>query len=122
MKGWKKYVKNDILTSHPIKVTVMAIERCIFNLKFVKERYEKMRYIEAEDRLINTEQILHELTMQLNPQGDEEIIKNLYNLYDWCLREINELKLKKEPSKVEGIIAVLQDLLDGYKGVINKSE
>lgn len=129
--NWKKYAANEVKTSNPLKVTIMAYERCILNLRFVKECYEKKDYKLAEKRLHNTEKIIHELSMQLNrDEGNadlKDLVDHLDGLYSWILDELQMLEIKKDPStilsrsektgKEVGIIPTIRDLLDGYRGV-----
>lgn len=127
MRSWQRYAQNEVQTSNPLKVTVMAYERCILHLNFVKKAYEEGKGDTAEDRIINTEKIINELNLQLNrdPAAPAEMIalvNDLENLYIWALNELKIVRELKKPDNIDGIIAVVQDLLDGYRGVLEKNE
>lgn len=126
MRGWKKYQANDAQTSNPLKVTVMAFERCVLNMKVVKEKYGEFKFSEAENRIINTEQIIHELNLGLtrDEHASEEVkehVRELEALYDWMLRELAMIREAKKSDSIEGILHSLQDLLDGYRGALEQN-
>lgn len=127
MRGWKKYQENEVKISNPLKITVMAYERCILNLKFVKEKQGTISFMDAEKRLLNTEQIVNELSMQLNrdQHGNQELldlVSQLDRLYSWLLAELEMIRLKREFEKIDSVIEVMQNLLDGYRGALNKND
>lgn len=127
MRSWERYAQNEVQTSNPIKVTVMAYERCILHLNFVKQAYQEGKGEMTEDRIINTEKILNELNLQLNREATSPpemvaLVIDLENLYNWMLNELKIIRELKQTENVDGIISVLQDLLDGYRGVLEKNE
>lgn len=122
MKGWKKYAQNEILTSNPGKVTIMAYERCLLNLKTAKGFIEEMKFKEAEKKLIHTSQIINELLMQLNKTAYPDLVEDLEKWYVEILDEIDIIIAKRQLGNMDSIIIVLQNLLDGYREAIKRSE
>lgn len=123
MKSWKKYQANEAQTSNPLKVTIMAYDRCILNLKFIKEKHEELKYTEAEARLINTEQIIHELNLGLTrgagtPEDVQVFVEEMEQLYAWVLSELQLIRMTKQTREIDAIIESLQNLADGYTGAL----
>jgi flagellar protein FliS len=117
--GGKKYLQNQILTSNPSKLTLMMYEKCILNLRVVHEKINNFRYREADLRIHNTEQIINELFLSINREAFPELADDLYHIYGWLLDELFQLKIKKDVSKIEGMIVPLKNLADAYREVLN---
>jgi len=115
MRGWKKYMENEVKTSNPAKITMMAYEKCILELKFSKEKMLAYKYSEVEPSLEKVEKIIHELSLQLNYDVFPELANDLFDLYAWILDQITLLKMRKDATKVDPVINVIQNLLDGYR-------
>jgi flagellar secretion chaperone FliS len=127
MRSWKKYAANEVQTSNPIKVTIMAYERCLLNMKYVKTSLENSNNEQVDEKIINTEKIINELNLQLNRDKGAskemiELVYNLENLYVWILEELEKIRNTKEATNIDGIIVVIQDLLDGYRGAEKNNE
>jgi flagellar protein FliS len=121
-QSWKKYTESQVKTSNPVKLATMAYEKCILNVRNAKEMLINKEYEKASDRLKKTELILNELMMMLNVEADRELVTNLFMLYEWMVVEVRVMDGAKIPAKADGVIDVLQNLLDGYREVLNSVE
>lgn len=115
MRGWKKYMENEVKTSNPAKITVMAYEKCILELRLSKDKIQNFKYSEVDASLTKVERIIHELSLQLNYEAFPELANDLFDLYGWILTEIEILKMRKDANKIDPVIKVIQNLLDGYR-------
>lgn len=121
-KAYKAYQSTQAQTNNPLRVNIMAYEWCLNNLKFVQLKYSEMRFSEADDRLLNTEQILRELRMGLTNEYNvipenlrEQVLEHAAHvraLYDWMIDELNLIRMTKQNDNLQAIIERIQDLLD----------
>lgn len=117
-QGWKRYNQNEIMTSNPTKLTIMAYEKCILNLNITKEKIQNFKYKEAGERIQNTKAIFNELFMQVNREAYPELADDLYRLYGWILEELEIIEMKKDIEKIDPVIRVVRDLIEGFKGAL----
>jgi flagellin-specific chaperone FliS len=114
-----KYLKNEVLTNDPMKITKMALQRCVLLLQAVIEDPKKDR----DDRLFKVSQIINELNIQLNrDENAGEELKTFVEQMEYCystsLYHIDEARLTGENEKLQVALEVLGNLLEGYKGVL----
>ncbi|MFX3622732.1 MAG: flagellar export chaperone FliS [Ectobacillus sp.] len=118
MQPWQRYMQNSIMTSNPIKNTILIYEKAIIEFKQLEELLQSFRFQEADPVMDKLEDIFEELKLQLNPDIDEELYNNLVKLYDWILQSVQKMKIAREPKEIEAIIYVLNQLIEGYRGVL----
>lgn len=120
MQGWRKYLENELNTGSSGQITILAYEKCIAELKTAKEKIEKYKYKESEENLNKIEMIILELMLQLNHDALPELAEKIENLYIWIVEEIRKQKIKRNAKDIDPIVTVIQNLLDGFKGAMNK--
>ncbi|CAM4368866.1 flagellar biosynthesis protein FliS [Bacillus manliponensis] len=118
MQAWQRYMQNNIMTSNPIKNTIFVYERCIVEFRKAEELLNNFKLREASEVLDKLDLIFEELKLQLNPDITEDLYNSLYNLYDWLSKQITEMKITRQAKEIDAIEKVLQDLIDGYRGVL----
>ncbi|MEI4830582.1 flagellar protein FliS [Bacillus sp. FJAT-53711] len=122
MQAWQRYMQNDIMTSNPIKNTIFIYERCIVEFRKIEELLNKFQFQEADEILDKLERIFDELKLQLNPDISEDLYDNLYSLYDWISNQIQTMKITRETTDMDAVVQVLQDLAEGYRGVLENEQ
>ncbi|EJS67169.1 flagellar protein FliS [Bacillus cereus] len=122
MQAWQRYMQNDIMTSNPIKNTIFVYERCIVEFRKVEELLHTFKLQEGDDLLEKLERIFEELKLQLNPEITKDLYDSLYSLYDWISIQIQTMKVTREAKDIDAIVQVLQDLIDGYRGVLENEQ
>lgn len=122
MSGWKRYMENEIKTSNPAKVTILAYERIILTLKKVSVKIEEKKYDEASESLEKIHKVVNELSIQINHDVFPELAADLDRLYYWIGTEVQIINSSKDNSRIKPVILVLQDLLDAYREVLEKNE
>lgn len=118
MQAWQRYMQNSIMTSNPIKNTIFVYERCIVEFKKLEGLLNNFHFKEADEILEKIENIFEELQLQLNPEASEDLYKSLSSLYEWVLKEIAKMKITREGKEIDSIIYVLNQLIEGYRGVL----
>ncbi|ENQ3080323.1 flagellar protein FliS [Bacillus cereus] len=118
MQAWQRYMEHNIMTSNPIKNTIYIYERCIVEFQKTKELLNNFRFQQADEILNKLEAIFDELKLQLNPDISKDLYDSLYSLYDWISNQIEMMKMTRSVTSMDGIVQVLQDLIEGYRGVL----
>ncbi|MGG2092774.1 flagellar protein FliS [Bacillus sp. S13(2024)] len=122
MQAWQRYMQNDIMTSNPIKNTIFVYERCIVEFRKLEELLKGFKFQEADEVLDKLDRIFDELKMQLNPDISKDLYDNLYSLYDWISNQVQMMKMIRASANMDAIVQVLQDLIEGYRGVLENEQ
>lgn len=122
MQAWQRYMQNSIMTSNPIKNTILIYEKSIVEFNKLSELLEQFRFQEADVLMDKLENIFEELTLQLNPDADEELYNNLSSLYSWVLKGVGQMKITRTASNIGDIVYVLKQLIEGYRGVLENEQ
>ena len=122
MQAWQRYMQNDIMTSNPIKNTIFIYERCIVEFRKLEELLTTFQLQEGDALLEKLDRIFEELKLQLNPEITKDLYDSLFGLYDWISVQIQSMKLTRQAIAIDAIEKVLQDLIDGYRGVLENEQ
>ncbi|HDX9579540.1 TPA: flagellar protein FliS [Bacillus pseudomycoides] len=118
MQAWQRYMEHNIMTSNPIKNTIFIYERCIVEFQKLEELLNNFQFQQADAILDKLEAIFDELKLQLNPDISKDLYDSLYSLYDWVSQQIEMMKMTRSVTNMDGVVQVLQDLIEGYRGVL----
>lgn len=114
MEAWRKYMEQDVNTSHPIRNTIFMYESCIGMFRMVGKSFSQFKFTDGYEKLEKLERVFDELKLQLNPQANEELADDLYQIYDWISQEIEKMKNSHSVEPISKIEPVLKDLIDAY--------
>ncbi|MDP7980718.1 flagellar export chaperone FliS [Bacillus sp. WLY-B-L8] len=118
MQAWQRYMQHNIMTSNPIKNTIFIYERCIVEFRKLEELLNNFQFEQADEVVDKLDRIFDELKLQLNPDISKDLYDSLYSLYDWISQQIGMMKMTRTVADMDGIVRVLQDLIEGYRGVL----
>lgn len=116
---YQTYHQDSILTASPVELVVMLYDALIRNLKLAKIHIEAKSTEKAGNSLIKAQDILAELIRCLDLRYP--IGKQLLNLYEYMLQQIVDINIKKEAEGIDGIVDMLDDLKDAWKGIKSES-
>jgi len=116
--NWKKYQENQIKTSNPVQLTILAYEKCIINVKNAAKMLREKKYDEATSLLKRVEAITMELKLQLNEEGNEDLVADINRLYDYIIVQVRVMDGAKRDDKEHTIVEVFSNLLAGYREVL----
>ena len=119
MKGFETYQENTITTQNQGRIVVMLYEGAIKFLKYAISEMQAENH-EAKSKYLNkSEDIINELNTVLDMEAGGEIATNLRALYVFMTRQIHEANIKKDPSKLEEVIKLLEELNQSWKAITN---
>jgi flagellar protein FliS len=61
--------------------------------------------------------VINELDCSLDAEGGGEIAKSLRSLYGFMRRHLSEANIHKDPARIQDVIRLLEDLLEGWRVV-----
>lgn len=121
MSLYKKYLQQEANTNHPIKNTILIYKSCIAKFHKVEKSFEEFKFIEADESLERLEMAFYELKMQVNDKADEGLAGDLYDLYDWILLQISDMRKYRKAENIKNIEVILKDLIEGYETILKNN-
>jgi flagellar secretion chaperone FliS len=120
MQGVAAYRENAVLTASPGRLVVLLYEGAINFLRKAIIALDEKDYMAKNHFIGKACQIIEELNVTLDMEKGGEIAKNLRSLYAFMLRHLTEANLTKDTEKVQHVINLLDELLSGWRTVVNQ--
>ncbi len=120
MDAISKYENINVNTVDQGTLIIMAYEGAINFVKEAKERLAQNDYAGKSINISNAVSIINELNARLNMEKGGETAKNLNKLYTFLSIHLTTANLKKDAHKLDESLVILQNLLNGWKIIIEK--
>jgi flagellar protein FliS len=120
MDAISKYENINVNTVDQGTLIIMAYEGAINFVKEAKERLAQNDYAGKSINISNAVSIINELNARLNMEKGGETAKNLNKLYTFLSIHLTTANLKKDAHKLDESLTILQNLLNGWKIIIEK--
>jgi len=109
------YLESAIETAPPVKILRMLYEGAIRFL--LKAKTFESASPEQVEWIRKSEDIISELRITLDHTVNPELAANLDGLYGFCLDELGDAVIKREPHHIDEAKEVLMTLLEAWKQV-----
>lgn len=110
----QQYLQHSVMTASPSELVVMLYDACIKNLKLadisLTERNDKDG---ANTYFIKSQKIIMELVNSLDTSFP--ISEQLLEIYDFLLKSIREMNIKKNVDSLPGILDILTSMRDTWE-------
>ena len=113
--AYQTYKNQEVSMASPMALIVMLYNGCIKRLKLARMAIEKKDYEDANNQLKKSQAIITELASSLD--FNYPIANDLMALYEFMLREIIDINIKKDADRIEPVINMLSGLRDAWKQV-----
>lgn len=112
----QEYLKQSVLTASPTELIVMLYDACIKSLKLA-EIYltEKKDIPNTNEYLLKSQKIILELINSLDTSV--EISQQLLPIYDYLLRSIRTMNIKKDLSELPDVLEILTSLRETWQQI-----
>jgi flagellar protein FliS len=120
--GISKYENINVSTVDQGTLIIMAYEGAINFIKEAKEKLAQNDYAGKSINISNAVSIINELNARLNMEKGGETAKNLNKLYTFLSIHLTTANLKKDAHKLDESLNILQNLLNGWKIIIEKDK
>ncbi|NLT13239.1 MAG: flagellar export chaperone FliS [Clostridiales bacterium] len=116
----QEYLKQSVMTASPADLIVMLFDACIKNLKLAVINLEDNHdFSSAHTHFINAQEIIMELISCLDPNVD--LSSKLLDIYDFLLRTIREMNIKKDLSPLPDVLEILSSMRDTWQQISKTS-
>ena len=122
MEGMSQYDKIQVSTVDQGTLIIMAYEGAINFIKMAKEKLANNDYAGKSINISNAVAIINELNTRLNMEKGGETAKNLNKLYTFLSIHLTTANLKKDAHKLDESINIMENLLRGWRIIIEKDK
>jgi flagellar protein FliS len=109
------YRKQGVMTASPIELIIMLYDGLKKDLLQTQMALSGQNMETAHKKLINAQDIVSELINSLDFRFP--ISKDLFRLYDFMLRSLEEINAKKDAGKIPGLMEIVESLRETWKQV-----
>lgn len=106
------YKQQSVMTMTPGQMLVAVYDELIKQLNIALVSFEKNNIAEINRSLLKAQRVISELRATLN--FDYEISKNLDDIYNFLNRAIMNANIKKDPSELNDVLQIVQELRDAF--------
>ena len=109
---YQAYKQQSVMTMTPGQMLIAVFDELIKQLSLSQIAFDNKDIPEINRTLQKSQHIINELKGSLN--FDYEISNNLNDIYNYFNRVIINANIKKDPSEIGDIIAMITDLKDAF--------
>ena len=120
LEGTSQYENIQVSTVDQGTLIIMAYEGAINFIKNAKEKLALNDYAGKSINISNAVAIINELNVRLNMEKGGETARNLNKLYTFLSIHLTTANLKKDAHKLDESIKILDNLLRGWRIIIEK--
>lgn len=117
---YSTYKSTQIETASQEKILLMLYDGCIKFARQAKHNMEDEEYQASHDKLIQAQDIVTELMSSLDMDVGGDVAQELYQLYDFCLHNLIQANVEKDPTRIDDVLGVLEELKETWDEVINE--
>lgn len=121
-RPYQAYQTSSVATSNQKQLVIMLFDGMH---RFMNQAMKALDEQDLEGTHINlhkTGKILLELLSTLNEEKGGEVATNLKNIYLFCYEQIVMANLKKDVQLVLEVQGILNNIRDGFKGLVKKQQ
>ena len=115
--GIDAYHETNIITADPMRLVILCYEGAIDSLKRAKERFIAKDFEGKAKAITKAHDIINELMQALDFERGGDVAKSLDAMYNYMLRRILEGDLKKDLSKLDETICMLEELKSAWEEI-----
>ena len=111
------YRENAIATQTGGKLIVLLYEGAVKFLRQAITELEANNFSEKGKCINKAIDIINELDVCLDMEQGGQIAQNMRALYAFMRRHLTEANIKRDPHRIRDVIALLEDLCEGWKAI-----
>lgn len=110
----QEYLKQSVMTACNSELIVMLFDSCIKNLKLAEICYEERHDVaDTNNHFMRAQKIIMELVNCLDTSIDLSF--QLLRIYDYLLRTMREMNVKKDFTPLPGLVELLGSMRDTWE-------
>lgn len=115
--GKADYLKTQVLSASPAKLTSMLFDGAIKCIKLAQIAIEQHEIEKAHNNIMNAENIIYELANSVDTKVEGELPGQLLSLYDFMNSQLQEANIKKDKQKLDRVLDMLTTLSNSWKKI-----
>ena len=116
----KNYQRTNVETSDPLQLVILCYDAAIKDLKAAKQFHKNQAMQATYDKISHAQDVITELLVALDYERGGEIARNLSRLYNFMLRQLIGLHIKKNTVMYDHLIYLLSDLKEAWEQIREK--
>lgn len=109
------YRKQGVLTASPMELILMLYEGLRKDLLQAQMAIKNKNLQIAHNKLMNAQDIVTELVNSLDFKYS--ISNELFSLYDYILKSLQQINIKKDPEGIPPLLEIVESLKDAWQQV-----
>lgn len=118
----KQYQQSQVQTASPEKILIMLYDGAIQFLNKAKIAFESDDVEHIHNNLIGAQKIIEEFMNTLDTSSGEEVLFNLYNLYEYLHYRLVQANIRKDITMVDEVLNHLKELKATWEEAIKISQ
>ena len=115
--GKADYLKTQVLSASPAKLTSMLFDGAIKSIKLAQIAIEQHEIEKAHNNIMNAENIIYELANSVDTKVEGELPGQLLSLYDFMNSQLQEDNIKKDKQTLVRVLDMLTTLSNSWKKI-----
>ena len=122
VKGNNAYKKASVTTKDQGILILLLYDGAIRFLKTANKKIAEDNHEGAHNAIVKAKNIISELMTSLNTENSGRVGSSLKSLYVYMFNRLIDANIQKNTIYVDEVCELMQELRDGWKGVINKKK
>lgn len=119
MIGIQAYKEHAVTTQTPGRLVVLLYEGAVKFLRMAIQDIERNDLTAKGEHIGRAMDIIAELDNVLDMNAGGQVSQNLRSLYDFMIRHLTKAHLANDPKGIKEIIKLLEEINDGWKGIVD---
>ncbi len=122
----KSYKNTAVETASPGQLILMLYDGALKFLQLAEGGFEqtspRLRNEQIHNNLIKVQNILAELQRSLDMKVGGDFSKNMFQLYDFMIRQLQQANIKKDREPIKIVGGMLKDIRDAWAEMLQKNK
>ena len=114
LSGYQAYQRNKYETASPHKLISLLYDGVVARIHHARNALERKEHTSAHNHMLKAQDILYELIACLNEEQGAEIARNLKQIYLYCIQQLTQANLRKDPEQLDEVENLLQQLRSAW--------
>lgn len=115
LSGYQAYQRNKYETASPHKLILLLYDGVLANIHHARNALDhKEQHAVSHNHMLKAQDILYELISCLNESQGGEIARNLKQIYLYCIQQLTQANLQKDPKQLDEVEGLVQQLRSAW--------
>lgn len=115
-----RYREMEVMTMSPARRIVLLYAQLLGSLRRARLHFDRGEIEERTERLLLTQEIIHELASSLDRSAGGELAERLASLYTWMATEITSIQQRRDTAALDRVTAIVAELHEAWEGAASQ--